>query len=251
MTTTSTTTPRRRGPAALNAQKVETYLREHPEFFIEHTDLLEIIRIPHITGKAISLIERQVSVLREKNSALQAQMADLIEIARENDVLTRRVHQLTLALLGAHDPESPLKALETGLYQHFQIDRVAVRCFRNCNDPVLSSLWLEREDERLNAYRECMDQADPWCGPCNEAGSLEFLFGDDADIRSFALIPLNNPGFQGLLALGSHDADRFTPGMGVLFLRILGEMVAARLAALWISRHGGEACKSCDGMSES
>lgn len=230
--TTSSTSQKRKSPT-LSAQKIETYLREHPEFFVEHAELLEVIRVPHIAGHTVSLVERQLAVLREKNYSLQAQLTELIEIARDNDLLNQRLHQLTLALLGANDPGQVLKALETGLHQHFQVDRVAARCFRKCSNPAWAGLWVDRNDERLNPFADALGRGEPWCGIVDDSIQTEVLFGADADeIRSFAITPLDYAGVQGLLILGCRDVERFRPGMGLLFLRTLGEIVAARLAAL-------------------
>jgi len=233
-TTTTQATPGKRKPKALTAEQVEAYLREHPDFFVAHQGLLEQLTIPHGTGVAVSLIERQVSVLREKNSHLQAQLAEIIDIARENDVLNQRLHQLTLALLGVSQPVEALRILKALLHQHFQVDYVAVRSFRASVFPELADLWLARDDAHLSHFASLLDQGLPLCGVADEATQIPFLLGQTAgDIRSFALTPLESGCFQGMLVLGSRDGERFRPGMGLNFLRVLGEIVATRLAVLW------------------
>jgi uncharacterized protein YigA (DUF484 family) len=221
---TTASQPRKRGSSPLTDEKVEAYLREHPEFFMTHGSLLEIIRVPHHSGTAISLIERQVSVLREKNARLQEQLAEIIEIACDNDVLNQRLHQLTLVLLASNDADTVLGLLEESLHQYFQVDRVIV-----CSSPG-PSLSGGQPDNPLDSL---LKQGEAWCGGVDDTALAQSLFGETvAGIRSFAVTPLDHAGFRGLLVLGSRDPDRFKPGMGLLYLRILGEIVAARLSAL-------------------
>ena len=81
------------------AEQVAAYLKAHKDFFVDHESLLADITIPHETGKAVSLVERQVGVLRERNIELRERLTRLLDVARENDMLFEKMRGLILALL--------------------------------------------------------------------------------------------------------------------------------------------------------
>jgi uncharacterized protein YigA (DUF484 family) len=225
-------TPKRREKNAMTAMEVEKFLRRHPDFFQDHLDLLESLKVPHPCGEAVSLISRQIELLREKNRRLQLQMNDILHIARDNDALYHRIHQLTLALLNAAGLEDALAGLKWGLHQYFQADFVAVRIARPCIDTPIADLCMAPDGQGPALFESVMESGKPQCGHA-EAGQAEFLFGDDApDVASCALIPLQHAGLRGVLAIGSRNPTRFQSGMGFLFLTQMGEIVSARLAAL-------------------
>lgn len=228
----SKTPKKRNSESGVTAAEVEAFLYQHPDFFEDHLDLLETLKIPHPSGEAVSLVTRQIALLREKNHRLQDQINDIVHIARDNDTLHQRIHQLTLALLSATGLEDALAGLEWALHQYFQTDFVAVRIA----DPNLSSpianLWMTPGSGGSELFAVALDSGQPQCGKPDPV-QAEYLFGDRAaEIASYALVPLQHAGLRGLLAIGSQDAKRFQPGMGLLFLSQLGEILAARLAAL-------------------
>ena len=83
----------------MSDQAVQDYLRAHPDFFERHTALLSTLQVPHSSGDAISLVERQVSMLRQKERKMQIQLKELIAVARANDTLAAKIHELSLQLL--------------------------------------------------------------------------------------------------------------------------------------------------------
>jgi len=109
--------------------EIAAYLHLHPDFFERHTVLLEELRIPHARGIAVSLVERQIEALRSGNVQLRRQIQELIAVARGNDQLNRRLHQLTLALIDAGDFSGVLNNLEDQLHEEFRADAVELRLF--------------------------------------------------------------------------------------------------------------------------
>ena len=85
----------------ISSEQVETYLRQHPEFFQQHIHLLETMSIPHPSGEAVSLISKQLEIFRNKHIELEGQLTSLIDIARENDAVANHMHQWTRAMLDA------------------------------------------------------------------------------------------------------------------------------------------------------
>jgi uncharacterized protein YigA (DUF484 family) len=227
----SITTQRQEGQA-VTAADVEDYLRHHADFFQGHEALLEILKVPHPSGEAVSLVARQLDLLRDRNRRLQVQLNDILQIARDNDALYHRIHQLTLALLHATSPDDALAGLKWSLHQYFQADFVAVRVFRPAIVTPIRDFWISPEDERLRLFEDILDSGKPVCEK-PDAIRAEFLFGKDVpEVLSYALVPLVHAGLEGLLAIGSRNQHRFQPGMGLLFLSQMGEIVSARFASL-------------------
>lgn len=217
------------GPVAAD---VETYLRAHPDFFQQHLELLETIRIPHPSGDAVSLVSRQLDVLRDKNRRLQMQLNDILQIARDNDSLARRIHQLTLSLLDATSLDDALGGLRWLLHECFQADFVAVRLLEPVIDSPIADLCIPPDCTEVGHLRHVLESGRPECGQPTELQAT-VLFGSEApDVMSFALVPLQHAGLKGVLAIGSRSASRFDAGMGHLFLNQMGDIVAARLVAL-------------------
>jgi uncharacterized protein len=216
---------------ALSAEQVEQYLREHPEFFNDHLTLVAGLRIPHAAGPAVSLIERQVAVLRDQNQQYKRKLMELVQVGRDNDALHRNLHQLTLALMRAHSLGDVIERVHGHLRDDFKADSVALRLARLPADFATDTctLPLEAGDPALASFAAFFRAVRPLCGEL-KPDQLAFLYGDQAEaIASTALIPLGVEAELGLLAIGSHDEQRFHPAMDTLFLRCLGELVACAL----------------------
>lgn len=222
----------RKETPGLAAADVEAYLRTHPDFFHQHLDLLETLRVPHPCGDAVSLVLRQLDVFRDKNRRLQVQLNDILQIARDNDSLARRIHQLTLSLLDAASVDDALGGLRWLLYECFQADFIAVRLLEPVIDSPIADLCIPPDCAEATHFEQVLASGKAECGRPNDL-QAQLLFGGEAhEVLSYALVPLQHAGLKGLLAIGSRSASRFEAGMGHLFLNQMGDIVAARLVAL-------------------
>lgn len=195
------------------------FLSQNPQFFERQPDLLAELQIPHASGSAISLLEHQVRVLRERNQGLQHRLDELLEVARDNDRLAERMHRLTLELMDAKSLEAVLFCLKDELLSNFDCDAVVVKLLGQGD---ATQGWVELNLAERKAFSQVLKEPKPVCGRLPRE-QLEFLFGDTAAaIGSAALVPLADPELVGLLAMGSFRTDRFHPGMGTVFLRQLG-----------------------------
>ena len=79
------------------------------------------MKIPHESGTAVSLIEKQLFLLREENQKINKQMCELIEIARQNNELALRMHQLILTLMGDKNPSETFSLMYESLKKNFQL----------------------------------------------------------------------------------------------------------------------------------
>jgi uncharacterized protein YigA (DUF484 family) len=222
------------------AADVEDWLLRHPDFFHHHPDCLESLNLPHTCGDAVSLVTRQIELLRVKNRKLQSQLNDILHIARENDTLLRRFHQLTLAMLDAASLDDALAALRWLLHDCFQADFVAVRLIHPLIDCPVGDLCVSEDCPQLSHFKQILETGKPECGmPSRE--QAQFLFGENAcEAESYALVPLQHAGLKGVLAIGSRDPHRFEPGMGSLFLSQMSDVVAARFVSLMVSSKPNE-----------
>ena len=213
----------------LDAMEVASYLRRHPDFLGEFPDIALALVLPREQGQAASLASYQLDVLRDKNRELSRRLHELIEIAHENQLLMVRVHTLTLALMRATSLPETLNALVAALTEDFDTDLVRVVLFRT--DPDLPAAeWLLVEPDgasALPAFAEFLKRAEPLCGRLQQ-DKLDSLFGSRVgEVASAVLLPVDG---VGMLAVGSPDANRFHPGMGTVFLKLIAEAVAAAVA---------------------
>jgi uncharacterized protein YigA (DUF484 family) len=213
----------------LTAMEVASYLRRHPDFLKEFPDLAVTLLLPREQGPAASLASYQLEVLRDKNAEFARRLRELIEIAHENETLMVRVHTLTLALMRARNLPDTVSRVVASLTEDFHTDLVRIVLFRA--DPDLPAAeWLIVEPQGVSAmpaFSEFVKRGEPLCGRLQQ-DKLDALFGERAgDVRSSVLLGI---GEVGLLAIGSLDANRFHPGMGTVFLRLIAEAVSSAVA---------------------
>jgi hypothetical protein len=213
---------------ALGAHEVAAWLRRHPRFLQQFPDLALTLVVPRDEGPASSLASYQLEVLRDKNRELSRRLQELFANAQENERLAVRTHQLTLALMRQRGAADTLRAMAASLAEDFQGDLVRIVLFA----PVAGlegADWLQvvpADDPRLATFHDALAAGEPICGRLHP-DKHALLYGARADdVQSTALLPL--PGV-GLLAVGSRDPNRFFPGMGTLFLRMMGEALAVAL----------------------
>ena len=218
----------------VSEQTVADYLGRHTDFFERHKTLLARLELPHGGSGSVSLVERQVAMLRQKELKLERQLKELIAVARDNDVLTAKIHELALQLLAAGDLPSCVAAIEEAMRQGFGADQSILVLFGDASmfediDAGRFFRVVDREDVALTPFATFLKANGPRCGQVRDA-QRDFLFRDDAEeIGSVALVPLGDKAQLGFLAIGSVSADRFHPGMSIDFLARVGELVAGAL----------------------
>jgi uncharacterized protein YigA (DUF484 family) len=203
----------------VSADDLVRFLQQHPDFFEQHPDLFEQLNLPHGGGGAVSLVERQVKVLRERQVANRERLAELVRVARGNDLLAARTHQLALRLLRARTKAEVRAHVETSMREDFEVSPVRFLL----NDPELA-------DPALQGLESLLAAGKPRCGHFAEAQRTA-LFGDfGPSIASMAIVPAGHGAVHGALVLGSEDPHRFNPAVSTDFLARIGEMIGAALA---------------------
>ena len=207
---------------------VADYLKNNLDFFVKNPAILAELKIPHEHGGAISLVEKQLTVLREQNQETNKKIHELIEIATQNEELARRMHQLALTLIDADDPKDIFSTMYDNLKKNFHADRVIVRLFANPAfiDSFPTDEFVGKESIEESLFKRIIEKREPLSGKMKHQQQV-FLFGNDGDdIASSVMIPLHGVGWGGILAIGSFDAERFQPRMGIELLANLGEILS-------------------------
>lgn len=213
----------------VDANAVANFLQANPAFFDQYAELLSHMYVPHpLGGRAISLTERQMLTLREKNKQLETKLAELIQFGEENDAISEKIHRLSVGLIAAETFQAVIHLLNFHLRDDFAVPHVALRLWDKPEE-IEDLPEFAAVSEELQVFAETLGR--PYCGSTSGFGTASW-FGEHANhIRSQALIALRNGGGTiGMIALGSEDAQRFYADMGTLYLERLGEMVSAALA---------------------
>ena len=215
--------------SSLNSEEVARYLQNNPQFFEEHADLMSHIVIPHpYGGRTISITERQMLTLRDKNKLLEGKMGELLQFGEENDTISEKMHRLGVAMIAASTFQSVVHTLNFHLRDDFAIPHVALRLWDKPQDIEELPEFTDVSEE-LQVFAETLNQ--PYCGSTAGFETSSWFGEASMHVRSQALIAMRNGGGTiGMIALGSEDAQRFYAGMGTLYLERLGEMASAALA---------------------
>ena len=220
----------------LNDTTVAEYLQTYPDFFERNSALLAKLRLPHLrdVGATVSLVERQVEVLRERNQSLERKLKELVDVARANDALADRIHRLCQRLIRAHGMAETISAVETSLREDFDAMHSVMVLFLEQARTVegVPGRFLRTAtavDADIKSFETLLQSGKPRCGQVRDA-QRDYLFGTDSlEIGSVALTPLGPKGEVGILAIGASDAQRFHPAMSTEFLSRIGELVTYAL----------------------
>ncbi|MEE8388598.1 MAG: DUF484 family protein [Acidiferrobacterales bacterium] len=210
---------------------VSRFLSDNPDFFINHPELLADITLSHPdTGSAVSLIERQVSVLRDQNRQLERQLRELVSNAGENEVLSGRLHDFAKQLLNADNLDVVLGSVLTTLQEAFHLDATSIRIAPNNLSGEARPELVAEDDKQFIQLALLVADGEPVCGAFLDPPQKEFLFGhSEADIRSCALVPVKTEKVKGIFCLGSQDPHRFENNMATDYLARLGDLVACSI----------------------
>ena len=223
--------------ARVDEVAVATYLAGHTDFFERHAALLAQLQLPHVRGDGttVSLVERQVDVLRERTREFELRLKALVENGRANDVLADKIHRLARRLVHARSARARLTAIESCLREDFGVHEFVI--VLSHGDPALAApeqrclRHVSADDAGLRSFESLFASGRPRCGRIRDS-QRDYLFpATETTVGSVALVPLAAGAAQGLLAIASPDADHFNPGMGTDYLARIGELIAASLDA--------------------
>ena len=239
----------------LSTDEVIGYLTSNPEFFVSNQDVLARLRVPHNSGPAVSLIEKQVSVLRGKCGQLETSLRDFIAVARQNESLHQRLHKLIQEIITAATIEDIVRLTQTRLRDNFSAENVHIMLIapspkraprRKASEPkgtaskiatrksaklpsVEGATMVRSNDKRVREFADIFANGHTVCGMPTTA-QLQAMIGKSyADVASAAIIPLHFERRLGVVMLTSKDESRFNVRKGVMFLNQMGDLLGRRI----------------------
>ncbi|WP_248320782.1 MULTISPECIES: DUF484 family protein [unclassified Caballeronia] len=236
----------------MNPREVADYLLDNPDFFVEHAELLGTIRLSNPHGKsAVSLQERQMEMLRDKNKQLERRLAELLRYGHENDSIATKFNRWTVRVTGQRDPYALPSTISKGLCEVFDVPHAALRMW-DVDEAYRQADFARHVGEEVRIFAGSLDApycgansgfaAAQWLGVANSASASSGASLEDASaergIQSIALVALRDPQAGpdapafGLLVMGSPDARRFHDGMATDFLAQIGVLASAALSRL-------------------
>ena len=218
---------------ALADADVAAWLEAHPDFFVNRDSLLLKMNLPHARssgkGETVSLVERQVSLLRERNLDTRRQLDELVAAARKNNQIFSRSQKLILALIAAKDSHGFFKALETSFKRDFKADAYSLIVFSEYAQQINHFTSSVPQDTAVKYVGGLMTGKDPYLGVLRDS-ERDFLFRHASDrVQSAAVLPVRNKRQIALLAIGSDDPTYFDKEMGTLFIGFVADVVARLL----------------------
>lgn len=209
----------------ITEEEVAQYLRNHPGFFLKRDDLLMELELAHPSGKAVSLLERQVSLLRERNMDMRTRLSNLLDNARNNDALFEKTKHLVLCLVEAQGIDAIVNSFNRSLLGDFNVDFASVTLFGNVDQHRSLAARMINIDDAYRQIPGLLKSNGATCGVLRPE-ELKFLFSDQAShVGSAAVVPLAHGHPLGIIAIGSRDADYFRSSMGTLFLGYIAEIL--------------------------
>ena len=218
----------------VSEKSVSDYLALHPNFFENQPDLLKSLNLSHASGGAVSLIERQITILRQKEISLQNQLNQFISVARANDIISKKIYGFTIELFATTNLDETLRTIKNNMMNNFDDNESVLIIFdrKNSLNKDLSDNFfhiLSETNESLIPFNRFLEKKEVFCGKVSLEQS-NFLFKENAHkIKSIALIPIGIDNQIGFLAIGNNDLNHFHPGMSIDFLKHIGDLLASAL----------------------
>jgi uncharacterized protein len=212
----------------MNHTEVAHFLTTNPHFFEEHAELLGTIKLSSpLLGRAISLQERQIEIVRDKCHHLELRLSELIHLAQENDHTIAKFQRWTNSLLLAPKDRDLPRLLTNNLQEFFTLPHASLRLW-NVSEQYQDAWFASPVSEEVRKFAS--DLTTPFCGENKDFEAAKWV---DAPVSSLAMIPLRvNDQVVGLLVLGSPEKNRYTDNMATHFLTQIGDSTSAALAFL-------------------
>ena len=208
---------------ALTDELVREFLVDNDNFLQRYPDLLDILHVPHASGSAVSLVEKQVTVLRDKNVELRHKLKALTDNARDNDILYEKTRKLILKLLEADSLEALYRAFGNSMPADFKVEYSCLILFGDYGD-VPGNCRVESKEVAKSEIGALLKSGKPVCGALRNE-ELNYLFPRSGNVGSAAMIPLDGEASLGLIAVGSSDANYYNSTVGTLFLSQIADVI--------------------------
>ena len=204
---------------------VREFLRDNPRFLDDNPDILESLSLPHNSGNAVSLVERQVGVMRDRNKEMRNRLDNILATAHDNDLLFEKTKRLVLNLLEAKNLPAMVETIYDSLGKDFEIDFYSLTLLgdeKSLPRTMARVASVEKANEQVSTL---IGSNRAVCGVLREE-EMTFLFGEKGlQVGSVAAVPLRYNNLYGILAIGNADPNFYKSSMGTLFLSYIAEVV--------------------------
>ncbi|MCB1708727.1 MAG: DUF484 family protein [Halioglobus sp.] len=223
------------GSPGLNDEAVREFLMNNGDFLQRNPDLLDHLHVSHASGSAVSLVEKQVSVLRERNVDLRHRLKALTTNARENDKLFEQTRALVVRMLEADSMAGLHRAFTESMQNGFEVEFASMILFGT--EPADGDYRVTSLEDARAHIGALLSGRKAMCGALRKE-EFDYLFAQGSKGHHFqqggsaAIMPLTDGAQLGLIAVGSADAGRYTSDMGVLFLSHIAEVILRLLPRL-------------------
>jgi len=211
----------------VSEEDVAQYLKTHSGFFLKRDDLLLELRLAHpVNGEAVSLLERQVSLLRERNMDVRGRLNNLLDHAQGNDELFDKTKALVLALIDAGGLDAVVNTFNRSLLSDFAVDFSSMTLFGKPQQYRHLSARVVDVDEAYSKIPGLLRSDKATCGVLRPE-EFNFLFSEQGpQVKSAAVLPLVHGQALGVIAIGSSASDYFSADMSTLFLNYIGDVIS-------------------------
>lgn len=222
-------------PGGISDQQVLDFLKLRPDFFRQHPEAIANLSLPHNSGSAVSLVERQVAVLRERGIQARRKLSELIDIAKDNDQLFEYTQELVITLLKAADPDTLYSETVRQFSSRFDVEQTAIICIgkEGTGAPEgLDAAWQRDAEQAGAAIGHLLENKQSFCGLLRD-DEASFIFGNADTVGSAAVAWRPIPGGTRLLiAVANSDQHHYSEKTGTLFLDYVADVLALRTRQL-------------------
>lgn len=206
---------------------VRDYLARHPDFFVDNDDLLLTLNLPHGESGAISLVEKQVAMLRERDKSSRVKLDEFLKAAKQNDDIFKKCQFMILGLIEAEDPKAFLKNLEKGFKRDFKSSAYSLLIFGDDPKQINHFTSVVRKETAKEYVAALIRSTKPTLGKLRPT-EQDFLFRHQSEkVKSSVVLSVREGREQiALLAIGNSDPDYFRPGMGTVFVQFIADTLA-------------------------
>ncbi|MCY7371578.1 MAG: DUF484 family protein, partial [Polaromonas sp.] len=166
---------------------IASFLANTPDFFERHAALLATVQLSSGHGnRAVSLQERQASMLREKIKGLETRLVEMIRHGQDNVAIADKLQSWTCALLGTAQARDVPACVVSGLTGEFQIPQIALKIW-DLDSSFSDEVFAAGVSEDAKTFASSLDT--PYCGVNSGFEAVGWLPAP-ALAMSMALVPL-------------------------------------------------------------
>jgi len=202
----------------IDAKDVELFLLDNLDFFVTRESLVSEMKFKHSQSSASSILERQITKLRDEHKNVIELLKSFIDTASINEDLFKKSKDLTLKILESDTNDNIKEIVEESFKKDFGVDDCKVEFFDN-----------KAIDKLEKGTGLSMHKGAVHCGSfSNEKIALLF---DDEKIESLVIAVIVLKDKIGLLKLGSHDRTKYLGDEDTTFIEYIRDILEKKLSS--------------------